>query len=803
MTHLDIITAYLQAGLSIIPIKRDGSKQPLVPWATYQERRATEAELGQWIAAGVEGWGLVCGAISGNVEVIDFDDPALFGPWHEQIDDELLSSLVVAQTPSGGYHIIYRCAEIEPNQKLARRPAEGSPPFITTIETRGEGGQILVWPTTEAYHPAGKPYLLLQGDLLNIPKISPADRALLLDAARVLNEYFPAQLTYEHDAYTGGNGHDSGDFRPGDDFAERVDWAEILEPAGWRAIRKSGDRIIWQRPGKDGPGGSAQTGGKSQRTGFSGLYVYSTNAYPFEADRGYGKFHAYAMLEHDGDFSAAARELAKQGYGRQVIVRERQAPSEQPIEIPDTMEELLGAEVPALPIAARLDPSIGHDACHWLDAYVALSRQWSPRAFDDFHSACALWLLSTVAARRVCAHLGGPRYSNLYIALVARTSLWAKSTTAKIVSQTLREAGLTFLLAPDDSTPQRFISDLVLRPPADWDSMGEDARQAAMRRMAFPAARGWFYEELGMKLDAMLAKGGFMADFRGILRAFDDCPEEYTYSSIGRGEDRVQRPYVAMLGNMTPSDMQRATRQSAGLWQDGFWARWAFVTPPGDMNSSRARFPHGERTIPSEIVQPIRCWHERLGIPKVEIEPRRDADGKSTGSYEVFAGPTVRTHVEIDKDAAEAFYAYHDGLLDVVEKLDNRDFDGNYARFAEKALRVAMLIGSLEHGDRITLAVWARAQEIAERWRRSLHELYEQAQEPPASEAVKTEETVLRIIGKLNEATPTQVARYMWGMSSGEMAHILENMVQAGALVRSGKTHKGTFRYAIADDENE
>src|SRR5262249_698033 len=36
---------------------------------------------------------------------------------------------------------------------------------------------------------------------------------------------------------------------------------------------------------------------------------------PFEANRCYSKFTAYTLLNHAGDFKAAARELGEQGYG--------------------------------------------------------------------------------------------------------------------------------------------------------------------------------------------------------------------------------------------------------------------------------------------------------------------------------------------------------------------------------------------------------------------------------------------------------------------------------------------------------
>ena len=797
MTHAEIIRSYLDAGLSIIPIKRDGSKAGLGEWGIYMERLASEDEMMQWIKWQVEGWGLVCGAVSGNVEVTDLDDPALWEALIEQIDPDLLLRLVIALTPSGGRHLIYRCETIEGNQKLARR--ELSPGKVETlIETRGEGGMILVYPTVADYHPANKPYQIIQGDLLNTPTITPEERASILNAARLLNEYFPQPQTWTPRIGNNGDGT-----RPGDDFAEHTGWDEILEPHGWRAMRQRGDKVIWQRPGKDGPGGSAQTGGASARTGFSGLYVYSTNALPLESDRGYGKFSAYAALNYDSDYSAAAKALADEGWGKQVIVKEHVEPERENVALVAIIASLNSVDMPRLPDAAYIDPERGRNASPWLSAYATLSRQWSPRAFEDFHTACGLWLLSTVAARRVVLHLGGPRYSNLYIALIARSSLWAKSTTAKIVTQTLGKAGLSFMLAPDDSTPQRFIADLVRKVPDNWQDMDYTERALVSQRLALPASRGWFYEEFGQKIDAMLAPGGFMSEFRGILRAFDDCPETYQYASIGRGLDEVQQPYIAMLGNMTPADLRRATRKHDALWQDGFWARWAFITPPASVNSSRARFPLGQREIPSVIYEPIQEWHQRLGMPELTFEERFDDKGKGTGAYDAYADPVHRAEVTIDADVLDAFYAYHDGLLDIVEASENRDLNGNYARFAEKALRIGILVTSLENHNRITMPVWALAQSITERWRQSLHELYTQANEPEPSEAMAIEDRAYEIVEKLGEPTAMGVGRYLH-MSSKEAADILDGMVSAGKLLCVATTRRGTRRYSTdLEDESE
>jgi hypothetical protein len=48
------------------------------------------------------------------------------------------------------------------------------------------------------------------------------------------------------------------------------------------------------------------------------FHIFSSNAAPFEIDKNYDKFDVYALLEHDGDKTAAVSALVKAGYGRRI-----------------------------------------------------------------------------------------------------------------------------------------------------------------------------------------------------------------------------------------------------------------------------------------------------------------------------------------------------------------------------------------------------------------------------------------------------------------------------------------------------
>jgi hypothetical protein len=102
---------------------------------------------------------------------------------------------------------------------------------------------------------------------------------------------------------------------PGADFVIRGDWREILEPHGWQFL--SDEEVV--RPGKDKEAGLSATIGRCGEGGARGdlFFIFSDDPSiePFEPKTTYSKFEAYTFLNHGGNFSAAAKDLRKQGYG--------------------------------------------------------------------------------------------------------------------------------------------------------------------------------------------------------------------------------------------------------------------------------------------------------------------------------------------------------------------------------------------------------------------------------------------------------------------------------------------------------
>lgn len=320
-TALDAARQYLAAGLSVVPIRPDGSKSPSLAWKPLQRQRATDAMLLTWFAGDRHGPAVVCGAVSDHLELLDFETAAAWESWSRLLAGEIgvtRDSLTVVRTPGhddqGGRHVWYRCPGlvIPGNTKLALMSPEeaseltGDPKKQTLIETRGEGGYALVPGCPPACHPTGRTYEHLSGPPIGAALVSPEDRELLWQAARALTWVPPlAAPPAPPDC----------PLTPGNDYDRRPpSWGTILEAHGWTLAARAAGRLLWRRPGKD-RGWSATTGHCHGKGGVDLLHVFSSNAGPFEAGKSYGPFRTYAILNHGGDLSAAARELARQGYG--------------------------------------------------------------------------------------------------------------------------------------------------------------------------------------------------------------------------------------------------------------------------------------------------------------------------------------------------------------------------------------------------------------------------------------------------------------------------------------------------------
>ena len=120
--------ACVAAGLCALPALRRGDEKrvALPSWKPYQTRLPSSDEIDAWFTESIGAMCLVCGTVSGNLEMIDFDlGGEAFDAWRDavhQVAPGLVDRLVIETSPSGGRHAIYRCEDaVTGNMKLTQR----------------------------------------------------------------------------------------------------------------------------------------------------------------------------------------------------------------------------------------------------------------------------------------------------------------------------------------------------------------------------------------------------------------------------------------------------------------------------------------------------------------------------------------------------------------------------------------------------------------------------------------------------------------------------------------------------------
>ncbi len=190
ISYIEIAQEYHSYGLQAVPSKH---KRPaLEKWTQWQAQSISPKQLSELFDTDFDGMGFICGAISGNLEVIDLDIKELAPEQADKIwlsyvwaikeyDHNLFNSLVIERSKSGGKHIYYKCSEIGRNTKLSYIWANDKKEGL--FETRAEGGFIVADPT--------EGYALFQNDFSSIPLITPIQRKFLLDLARSYDQTTP------------------------------------------------------------------------------------------------------------------------------------------------------------------------------------------------------------------------------------------------------------------------------------------------------------------------------------------------------------------------------------------------------------------------------------------------------------------------------------------------------------------------------------------------------------------------------------------------------------------------------------
>lgn len=307
----DFAYKFVEIGVNPLPSTISLKRPKLPGWKIYQERIITKEEIENYFNSEVNAIGVVTGKVSGNLEIMDFDNK--FGNIDDVFNEfitipevkEIIDRCIVEKSQSGGYHLIYRAEEIGANQSLASLMNQEKIPE-KIIETRGEGGFCLVYPSNK--------YILISGSWEKIPLLTVEERNTLLSFARSFNkvmkkvEYSEESLSLTKYEELPGNAYNNN--------IEGISEAKrLLIEHGWCLVRTFKEVEYWRRP-------NAKTRNIDATFRKSVFYIFTSNSHPFESEKGYSPFSILITLKFAGNVKDAVRYLIEKGYGKKKVIRE-------------------------------------------------------------------------------------------------------------------------------------------------------------------------------------------------------------------------------------------------------------------------------------------------------------------------------------------------------------------------------------------------------------------------------------------------------------------------------------------------
>lgn len=153
---------YIDMGISVLPVR--GKEPAIKAWKPFTVRRATRDHLATWYYAGLlQGVGVICGRVSGNLVVVDLDGEDAINAFTMRWPD-LLETYTVTSGSGKGAHIYLYAEETTPTTRVVGTA-------FGNIELRSDGAYVVAPPSI---HPSGKPYTVAnRAEIMRVGSLRP------------------------------------------------------------------------------------------------------------------------------------------------------------------------------------------------------------------------------------------------------------------------------------------------------------------------------------------------------------------------------------------------------------------------------------------------------------------------------------------------------------------------------------------------------------------------------------------------------------------------------------------------------
>ena len=340
--------AYAALGMSVLPL--EGKRPTLNNWKAYQQHRADEQTIRAWRFGNV---GIVCGAVSGNLVVLDLDALAGYAAFAATFP-ELAETYTVASGGGVGRHVYFYAEQLPPSVKAMKTP-------IGNLELCGNGRQVVAPPSV---HPVtGNRYRIEKPlDILRVPDLNALAawiESFKPTKAQAVSEWKPPSVTAN-----------SGEKTLNPRVIEAI--STTLHAQGYRVRGEwLHGRCVYPERHENGD---------------------KHPSFGFHTRKGFGVCHACGVMlakelcerlnidprQYGGLIEKPALPLTTARTERRTFVKD--APPDEP----PTLSRIVEAKRP-----------------DWLDRYVAWAGTTGTQTPLIFHEAAGLWLLATAVGRRL------------------------------------------------------------------------------------------------------------------------------------------------------------------------------------------------------------------------------------------------------------------------------------------------------------------------------------------------------------------------------------------------------------------
>lgn len=395
-------------------------------------------------------------------------------------------------------------------------------------------------------------------------------------------------------------------------------------------------------------------------------------------------------------------------------------------------------------------------ASDWIEQYTKWATKRSPLTPVHFHQNIALTTLAGAVAGRCFIQLPHETiYPNLYTLMIARTSVFAKTTAMNLGRRMAREV-MPDKIFSSIGSPEALFDHLAGEMPMNYKDLDESEKKNLQAAKKWGARRLFVLDEAGLFFNTLTKDyGSSMADhFMALYDAGSD-PIEHTTRS--RGLITIKNYAMSVLFATTPYSVKNLLTQRQ-LWMNGFWARWNFVSA-----NELTEWREGQYVdCPIEVISTLRKINDGWLLQH------------NDKPYSI----------AIEAGVLKEYMRSTESIRSEIIKTEDERFDGLVSRLTTKHLKAAMLYSIIDNPNikptHVKMRHWEQAAPLVNGWFVEAQQALELSHQ---SERVSEEEKVIGYVRNFsNEGVSNRRLQQLSHLTASELAKITEPLAKAGTI---------------------